>query len=1343
MPLFVALALGISSFAIGLFGAEPWEAAFAPDTAAILSAAQAVAVEDDPPVVVLLEEHAYTIDKQGRIASKDRHVYLVRHRDAVDEWSAVRQEYQPWHENRPEIRARVIAPEGGVRTLDPSTIADAPANQYDADIYSDRRLVRAPLPGVEPGSVVEAEIVSSESRTQLGAGSARRVAINQFVPVQRFRLSIDAHRQIPLQTAVHEIPAEAVQRSAPGKRTSIRVELGPLRPSSDDFEFNVPADQSQQKHITFSTGRSWQQLAAAYGQVVDEKIAGAKLSGFLEGLDLKGPPLEVAGRITAKLHSVIRYTGVEFAEAEIIPGAPSQTLTRGYGDCKDKSTLLTALLRAAGLDAHVALLAAGSDRDVEPQLPGLGLFNHVIVYVDTQPPLWIDATAEHARVGVLPSAGEGRLALIARPETAALVATPLSRSLDNWRRRTTTIRMGDFGPGSMREITEAGGALETDLRAEFSSNSSSVREAIEENVEKSLQGTLASFETSDRSDFTSAFQVSLEVEGAGGIATAMEEAAVGLDRSGLFELLPFSLTIGLGGIAQDSDDQRKSDVWFHRPHRTELRYLIHPPALFKAVSLPESANLEFGPARYSLSVETLDDGSIEIVYEFDSGKRRWSPDEVSAFRKAAKPYYSTERLVVRFIPRSAELTALGEIRTALAELTEYAEKHPDNAPARARLSRLLVTAGLGEAALQQASRATDDAPDSVAAWIALGWAHQHDAFGRRFRGDRERAVAALRKAVELESDKQLARAELTILLEHDERGVRYSPRADLAESIEIYEELLEEQAHLPYQPNLITALIRSDRLDEAKESVERGGQGFRNAFGPLIKVLDEGPGALVLDLQAKFPDSRMRAQLLWNVGFALLQLRRYELALPIFKASSRIRTDPVHQRLLQLLARITRFEDATPAQDDPRSPVWKTLVALLTEEENPDDLKELFTTRDDWSAWEVEIAALRTHYRRAKAQVREHRFEEDPVIDVILSTTNLRSEGDDQHGFHVSGDAQPSFLVVCESGEYRIVGTRFNLAEVGKLVWRLVEEDDIETARSWLDKAVKVLREDTSSRLPPATLLWAGETDELRGAEAAKVAAAALVSPTETSDRAIRILRESAESASVTIERNQANTALAEALKTAEQWDALAETARSLGESETFASESFEFASRAARGSDDWPELARLAEERLGKRGDDPDGLHALAEAGAHQADPAVVERATSKLLEADYVALDDLMFDVWMRRIVGQLNADHLSALQKKAERYGEAEAEFYYTQAMMQAELDQPDEAMQSLRLAVGDSHADTIGPKAWFIKARICERYGFPEAAEAARQRARQAVSVDDIDRWALAAFGSSDP
>ena len=118
------------------------------------------------------------------------------------------------------------------------------------------------------------------------------------------------------------------------------------------------------------------------------------------------------------------------APTPLSPSSPLATLRRGAGDGKDLAVVLAAALRAEGIPAHVALLRPGTGRDIEPTLPGMGMFSHAIVYVPGEPPLWIDPTDRWARPGELPLLDQGRRALVAAAETEDLVETPLSVSSD-------------------------------------------------------------------------------------------------------------------------------------------------------------------------------------------------------------------------------------------------------------------------------------------------------------------------------------------------------------------------------------------------------------------------------------------------------------------------------------------------------------------------------------------------------------------------------------------------------------------------------------------------------------------------------------------------------------------------------------------------------------------------------------------------------------------------------------------------------------------------------------------------------------------------------------------------
>jgi transglutaminase-like putative cysteine protease len=212
--------------------------------------------------------------------------------------------------------------------------------------------------------------------------------------------------------------------------------------------------------------RSWNSQPAVHGnrwrpsysQLADEKLRLADVQPMLSRIDLKNATrMETIQKLVGALHRNVRYTGVEFGESALIPQFPAETLKRKYGDCKDKAALLVTLLRAAGIDAKLALLFTGPGQDVNPELPGMGAFDHAIVYVpakDSAPELWIDATAQYSRVGSLPEMDYGRWALVVDPATSALKKIPELTSAQNVHIETREVFLADNGPAKFVERDE-------------------------------------------------------------------------------------------------------------------------------------------------------------------------------------------------------------------------------------------------------------------------------------------------------------------------------------------------------------------------------------------------------------------------------------------------------------------------------------------------------------------------------------------------------------------------------------------------------------------------------------------------------------------------------------------------------------------------------------------------------------------------------------------------------------------------------------------------------------------------------------------------------------------------
>ncbi len=124
--------------------------------------------------------------------------------------------------------------------------------------------------------------------------------------------------------------------------------------------------------------------------------------------------------ILSKLSESISYLHFgNTAEAHIIPRKLEEIVQTGYGDCKDYSVCLAAILRSLGYNAKVALVTRSDIFFRKHSLPTLAEFNHAIVKIigKTGKTYWIDPTNITAMSdGIYPDIAD-RPALVLDPTT--------------------------------------------------------------------------------------------------------------------------------------------------------------------------------------------------------------------------------------------------------------------------------------------------------------------------------------------------------------------------------------------------------------------------------------------------------------------------------------------------------------------------------------------------------------------------------------------------------------------------------------------------------------------------------------------------------------------------------------------------------------------------------------------------------------------------------------------------------------------------------------------------------------------------------------------------------------
>jgi hypothetical protein len=127
----------------------------------------------------------------------------------------------------------------------------------------------------------------------------------------------------------------------------------------------------------------------------------------------------------------------------VVPHEAEAILHNKFGDCKDKATLMAALLAAKGIESEAVLINLGNAYTLpEPAAPAT--LNHVILYLP-EFDLYDDPTANWAAFGVLEAQAYDKPVVRVSANAAKLARTPLMRPEDHVAHAMTTIKLGGDG----------------------------------------------------------------------------------------------------------------------------------------------------------------------------------------------------------------------------------------------------------------------------------------------------------------------------------------------------------------------------------------------------------------------------------------------------------------------------------------------------------------------------------------------------------------------------------------------------------------------------------------------------------------------------------------------------------------------------------------------------------------------------------------------------------------------------------------------------------------------------------------------------------------------------------
>ena len=425
--------------------------------------------------VVLLDDHSYTVNPDGQLVEHVRRAVRIL-RPQGRQYGQLRAGYSKDNKLR-SIRLWSIGPDGHEYAVKDSDMRQV-GSWAGYELYDDRQVRTADMPGLDAGAVaaIEYELQGRPYENDL-------IWIpEEDIPVIRERLTLNLPAGYTYKAAwkgEQEVVATDLEKGHTlwevKDLPAIRLDDFAHAPEAlslasrlDVFYFNPAAGSAQpQLRGDWKDVGLWYE-ALAQGRNAPNAAIAAKAQELVAGkTDFRARVEAIADFVQQQ----IRYVAVEVGVGGHQPHPAADIFSHRYGDCKDKATLLSAMLSAVGIrstwvmvDVHRGVISAGA-----PSIMGNHMIAAVELPADYKPEamysvvktaagkrfLLFDPTWEKTPFGVIEMELQGSDALLVDGASSQAIRIPVMEATRNPLERHSKFQLtadGDLS-GTVHELS--------------------------------------------------------------------------------------------------------------------------------------------------------------------------------------------------------------------------------------------------------------------------------------------------------------------------------------------------------------------------------------------------------------------------------------------------------------------------------------------------------------------------------------------------------------------------------------------------------------------------------------------------------------------------------------------------------------------------------------------------------------------------------------------------------------------------------------------------------------------------------------------------------------------------
>lgn len=422
---------------------------------ALLLATPAAAAE--PPFAFERASFNFDVQDNGGYTATSRIVMRVNNATVASAIGQIPIPYSPSWRPIVAVDGYIEKPDGTKLPIDPAQTRDQPMpGDASLQMFSDMRQRVVVFPTVSAGDRLVLTTKLHEPRPRVPGGFATGNALLRTLPWADYAVDITLP---PGVDAGVEVDGFEQSRETRDGRTVLHLHASYPTPITNDIVVRGPYSRWPNYHV--STFKDWNAFAASYaGILIPHAAVTPKIQALADSITTGITDRRAqAAALYDWVRTHIRYVNVILANGGFDPHDADVIAANGFGDCKDHTVILHALLAAKSIPAAMVLINEANESALST-VPEPGVFNHMISYLP-EFDLYVDSTNPVAPFGQMLLVEAGKPVLHIGADGPALRRTPVPPSSSD---ATAAVTLSADGSLSGTFSTTATGPFAVALR---------------------------------------------------------------------------------------------------------------------------------------------------------------------------------------------------------------------------------------------------------------------------------------------------------------------------------------------------------------------------------------------------------------------------------------------------------------------------------------------------------------------------------------------------------------------------------------------------------------------------------------------------------------------------------------------------------------------------------------------------------------------------------------------------------------------------------------------------------------------------------------------------------------